>query len=310
MPADPLPSRMSATRKLLLKHIVKKVFFEDWHLKLIALAITFGLWLGVTGLSTPEKKNLTLPLVPNIYNNVEITSALRPEVTVTVSGDKRKIDQLNSRGDLVASLDLTEAAPGERDISLTPANVAVELPQGVKIVEITPSFIHIKIEAVQEKDVDVQAQMAGSPTSGFEVYRATSLPPKVRVRGPTSFVEPLNSLQTDKIDLTGRKADFTAHQVPVIVSNPNATVLNTVVDVFLRIGERRVERTFNIPIADQPGQSARVTLYGPRTLLSKMRADVISVDTSTDATGELAPSVILPPDVEQVVEIRKVAIRK
>lgn len=299
-----------AIRKLFLKHIIKKVFFEDWPLKLIALAITLGLWLGVTGLSTPEKKDLILPLVPNIYNNVEITSGLTPNVRVTVSGDKRKIDQLNNKGDLVASLDLTDIAPGEHIISLTASNVSVELPQGIKIDQINPNQVRINVEAVQEKDVDVQPQVAGSPASGFEVYSATSLPPKVRVRGPASFVEPLAYLQTDNIDLTGHKEDFAAHQVPVIVSDRNATVLNTVVDVFVRIGERRVERSFNLPIADQPGRSARVTLFGPRTLLSKMRSDAITIDTSIDSTGDDALNVILPQDLDQVIEIRKVTLHK
>ena len=32
------------------KHVIKKLFLEDWALKLIALTITLGLWFGVTGL--------------------------------------------------------------------------------------------------------------------------------------------------------------------------------------------------------------------------------------------------------------------
>ena len=38
-------------------------------MKLIALVITLGLWLGVTGLSTPTTKRFTVPLIPSISNN-------------------------------------------------------------------------------------------------------------------------------------------------------------------------------------------------------------------------------------------------
>ena len=62
-------------RKIFLRHIVRKIFFEDWALKLTALVITLGLWFGVTGLSKPTTKRLTVPLVPSIQNNTEITNS-------------------------------------------------------------------------------------------------------------------------------------------------------------------------------------------------------------------------------------------
>ena len=35
-------------RKLFFKHLLKKIFLEDWGLKLTALVITVAIWLGVT----------------------------------------------------------------------------------------------------------------------------------------------------------------------------------------------------------------------------------------------------------------------
>ncbi|HEX3102437.1 MAG TPA: hypothetical protein VHQ01_11620, partial [Pyrinomonadaceae bacterium] len=61
-------------RKLFFKHIARKIFLEDWALKLTALAITLALWFGVTGLSTPQDRNFTIPLNLTIANNAEITN--------------------------------------------------------------------------------------------------------------------------------------------------------------------------------------------------------------------------------------------
>ena len=287
-----------------VKHVIRKLFLEDWALKLIALVITLGLWFGVTGLSTPTTKRFTVPLNPSISNSAEITNTLISEVDIVVSGDKRKLDQIN-RGDLAATLDLTDVQPGDRVVSLRPENVYVPLPQGIKLVEVQPSRIPVKLEAVEEKEIEVNVNYTGSPAEGYEVYGTSVLPPKIRVRGPASFIKTLDFIETDNIDVAGKKEEFTARQIPVSVANPKAAVLDTVVDVVFRIGEKRVERQFTVPVAGSPGKTATFTIYGPRTLLAKARADAFKVETSPEGT----PQVVVPAELQDVVEIRKLNVR-
>ena len=292
--------------KLFAKHVVRKIFLEDWGLKLTALIITLGLWLGVTGLSTPVTRRLTVPLNLSISNNAEITNAVQ-EVEIVISGDKRKVDQIN-KADLTVSRDLMDEPPGDRVISLTPDNVYVALPQGVKLVEILPIRIPVKLEAVEEKDVEVRAQYVGNPAPGFEIYGTSVLPPRIRVRGPASFISTLDFIETDKIDLKGRKEEFTAKQIPVSVANPKAAVLNTVVDVNFRIGEKRVERSFSLAVTGSPGKTATFTIYGPRTLLAKAKADDFRVEMYLNENGEETPRVILPNEFQDVAEVRKLKL--
>ena len=119
----------------------------------MALVITFALWLGVTGLRAPTTarlKNVTLNL--RVSNSIEVTNSPVQEVDLVVTGDKHKIDQINPR-DLVASLDLTEVQAGDRTVQITPENVNVELPTGVKLEEVQPNKIAIKLEAVMEREI-------------------------------------------------------------------------------------------------------------------------------------------------------------
>ena len=294
--------------RLFAKHIIRKVFLEDWALKLTALVITLALWLMVTGLGTPTTKRITVPLNFNISNNAEITSSPIQEVDIVISGDKRKFDQIN-KSDLVASLDLTDVAPGDRVVSLTPENVSVPLPQGVKLIEIQPGRIAVNLEAVEEKEFEVKASTTGNPAPGFETYSTSVLPPKIKVRGPASFIKTLDFVQTDKIDLSGKKDDFTANQIPVSVSNPKATVLNTVVDVFFRIGEKRLERSFSVPVTGETGKTANFVIYGPRTPLQKTRSDEFKVEMYLNDTGEVVPRVVLPAALQDFAEVRKLKIR-
>lgn len=275
-------------------------------MKLTALVITLALWFGVTGLSTPTTKRFAVPLNVSVSNNAEVTTP-QQEVEIVVSGDKRRLDQLN-KSDLTATLDLTDMPPGDRVVSLMPDNVSVPLPQGVKLVEVLPIRIPVKLETVEEKDIEVMPQTAGNPAAGYEIYNVSVSPPNIRVRAPASFIRTLDFIETETIDLSGKSADFAARQIPVSVANPRASVLNTVVDVFFRIGEKRIERTFSIPITGSPGKTASFTLFGPRTLLARSRSDVFKVEI-VNRDGEDTPQIILPADLEGFVEVRKLALR-
>ena len=294
--------------KFFFKHILHKVFLEDWLMKLVALAITLALWLGVTGLSTPTTQRLTdVPLSLRFSNNVEITNSPRQEVDLVVTGDKRKLAQIN-KNDLIVSMDISDVMPGDRVIRLTPETVAVSLPSGVRLDEIQPGGIAVRIEAVEEKEVDVRPDTYGSLAEGYEVYSETVTPKKVRVRGPAGFIRSLEFVPTERIDLTGRSSDFTARQVPIGVSNPKASVLTeTVVDVAFRIGEARIERVYSVPLGED-GRRATVTLFGPRSLFDTIRPRDIQVDPIRNDNSNETPRVVLPPSLEGRVEIRNVRL--
>ena len=292
--------------KFIARQILKKVFFEDWALKLTALVITLALWFVVTGLSTPTTKRLTVPLNLSVASNAQITNVPQQEVEIEISGDKRRIDQMN-RGELSATVDLTEAPMGDRLVQLAPDSVYVPLPQGVRLAEVVPGRIVVSLEAVEEKELDVKAETRGSPAQGYELYGLTVLPPRIRVRGPASVMNALDLVKTDKIDITGRKAPYTESRVPVNASNPKASVLNTVVDVLVRIGEHRVERTLAIPI--DGGGSASITLFGPRSVLAKTKSDEVRVEMFLNDDGEEEARAVLPENLKNVVEVRRLVVR-
>jgi len=295
-------------RGLFVKNILRKIFFEDWLTKLVALAVTFALWLGVTGLSTPTTTRLTgIPLSLRFSSDTEVTNTPITEVDIIVSGDNRKIAQIN-KNDLVASVDLTGVALGDRVIQLTPANVQLELPLGVRLDEITPSRMAVRLEAVEEREVPVKVETEGTLAAGCEIYSTTVTPPRIRVRGPVSITRALSQIATEKIDLTGRSEDFTARQVSLIGTSAKTTLLETVVDVAFRIGERRVERLFVVPLYDNSGRRASVLLYGPRTALSELNTDDIRVQNSKSEAGADTPQVTLPAALHGLVEVRRVRL--
>lgn len=296
-------------RQLFLRRIFRRVFLEDWGTKLIALGISFALWLGVTGLRAPTTvrlKNVTLNT--RISNDMEMTNTPTQEVDIVVTGDKRNIDRLTAR-DLVISVDLTDVKSGDRIVQLSPETVNLELPSGVKLDEIQPNKIAIKLEKVEEKEVEVKVETEGNVAEGFEVYGVTVLPTKVRVRGAESFVKSLDSVSTEKINIENLKDNHFARQIGLNLVNPKLTLLDTIVDVSFRIGEKRLERMFVVPVNTEAGtKNVSIVLLGGRSVLEKLRSEDLQVEIIKSETGEETPQVTLPEDLQNKVEIRKAKI--
>jgi hypothetical protein len=119
----------------------------------------------------------------------------------------------------------------------------------------------------------------------------------------------LDHVQTEHIDIAGKTEEFTARQVAVTSPNPKAAVLNTVVDVFFKIGERRTERSFSLPVPGTAGRVATFVVFAPRTLLGKAHADDFRIEMFLDESGEDTPRIILPASLEGVAEIRRLAVK-
>ncbi len=305
MPLTSKKLSLNEQQQIFFKRIFRKIFLEDWLMKLVALVITFALWLGVSGLrraTTTRLRNITLNL--QVPNEVEITNAAVQEVDIVVSGDRDRIEQLNLR-DLLVSIDLSDVPTGEKLIQLTPENVNVRLPTGIKLDEIQPNKIAVKLEPVEQRDIPVQAETDGSVAEGFEIYSETVVPSKIRVRGPSSFIKSLGFIMTDKINLDNRREDFIARQVPVNVSNPKANALDTVADVIFRIGEKRIEKQFAVFYkADKISRKASFTLFGAYSVIEKINPKMLHIESTKNDAGAEVLKLDLPPEIQGQVEIK------
>jgi YbbR domain-containing protein len=294
-------------RRIFLRRLFRRIFLEDWLLKLVALAITTALWFGVTGMRAPTTvrlKNIALNL--QISSDMEMTNSPTREVDIVVTGDKRRLDRLNPN-DLVISVDLTNLKPGDRIVQLTPETVNLELPSGIKLDEIQQNKIAVRLERVAEREVEVKPEIEGNVAEGFEIYSQMVVPARVRVRGAESFVKSLDSISTERINIDNQRENFTVRQVGLNVANPNVTVLDGFVDVVFRVGEKRVERMFVIPVEiENRTKRLNVLLYGARSLIENIQPENLQIQFTKSETGEDVPQVVLPPDLQDKVEVRRV----
>lgn len=306
---EEVQSRTPRTRSA-LERWLRRIFIEDWSLKLLALAITLGLWFGVTGQSAPVTIRMRgVQLTFRLPDDMEISNDPREEVEVTLTGSKRALDGINAR-DLVAYVDVSDRKPGERVVQLTPHRLKMELPEGVRIESVEPSAVPLLLEARTGREINIEPRLEGKLPEGYELRAVNVTPQKIRVRGPASHVDALQKASTETIWLDGHKETFTATQTAVDISDPKVDLIDTVVNVSVEIGLQRTEKSFaNVAVRTSDGSTASpstvsITVYGESNALEQLNAENLSITLTVDANGSLTPRLNLPQGMEGRVELR------
>jgi YbbR domain-containing protein len=300
----------SEERWQILKSWLRGLFLEDWITKTMALVITFALWFGVTGQRAPTTVVMRgVHLSFRLPSETEISNQPVDEVEITVTGDKNRVDRLNPR-EMAVVVDLTGYKPGDLVVQLKPETVNLELPGGVRLDNIEPNKIALRVEPRIEKSIEVKPVFTGSLPEGFELYNTTVAPPRIRVRGAESHVNALERIPTEKINLENLKGDAVIRQITVDLLDQKVTVLDAVVDVILQIGEERTEKTFSaVAVREINGarampETASVTLYGTRAILDNLQPENLLIELQTESDGSITPRLVLPPSAEGKLEMR------
>jgi len=288
---------------------LRALLFEDWGLKLIAFLITMGLWYAVTAARAPATIRLRgVPLEFFLPDGTEIGNDPVDQVDLMLEGSQGKLAEINARN-IVARADVTSLRTGDRVLRLSDRNVAMDLPAGVRIIDITPRSVTLKLEPVVEREVGVDARFEGSLPDGFELRGVQISPPIVRVRGPESHVRDTERAYTETISLEGLRESFAYPQIAVDIPDRKVTPLVATVSVRAEIAEVLIERRFaNVPVrtftGGQPAPAtASVTLRGPRSLVESLRPDDVGLVLELREDGPAVPRLSLPPNLAGRAEL-------
>ncbi len=223
----------------LLERWVRKLFFEDWSLKLLALAITVVLWLAVTG----QNKPVTLRVSGVQLNflrpeGLEISNEPPARVEVILNGSPDELDRIAPR-DLIATVDLSDQKAGERIVRLSLDRVKMDLREAVKIQGFQPSTIPIRLEPIIEVSRDVEVKFEGKLLEGYEVVSVSVSPAKVRLRGPGDRINALHKATTETVWLDGKKESFNLSNVEINIPDPKVDILDPAVDIRVEVAQKK-----------------------------------------------------------------------
>ena len=292
--------------------LLRRIFLEDWSLKLLSLAIALVLWLVVTGQNEPVTAHVNVQLNfirPQLF---EISNDPPRTVDVMLTGSRNKLDDLTAL-DLVATVDLSNQPPGERVLRLADKAV-ISLPQGVKVDGFQPSAIPIRLEPIIERQIAIEPKLEGKPPDGYQVYAVRPNKETVMVRGPESRVNALHKLQTESIWLSGRNATFTASDLGIDVPDTKVDLLDPVVNVQVEIAEGSTERTYSgvpsglVDFKGVIGPSVSITVSGPPSVLDRLKADDMKIEFGPPLGNSREPhaTLRLPQEFQASVTLKSV----
>jgi YbbR domain-containing protein len=180
--------------------LLKRVFVQNFGLKLISLLLAAGLWVVVARDPIAEVE-LRVPIeFHNVPENLEIDSASFTEAQVRVRGPGRLVHRLRST-DVRAEIDLSDVRPGSRTFDLTSRNIRV--PQDFEVVQIVPGQFQLSFDNRTTRSVEVRPRVTGNFAQGKRIAQIVADPASIMISGPHQRVEAVESATTDPVDASG-----------------------------------------------------------------------------------------------------------
>lgn len=217
---------------------LRRVFVDDWPIKLMALGITLVLWLAVSDLNKPRTIRVAVQVNFIRPTNLDISNEPPRTIDVELTGSRERLNDMRLL-DLIATVDLSDHAAGERFVRLNNERVHMELPEGVRIISFKPATIPIRLEPTLERQLPVEVKLEGEPAPGFEILGSVAEPKVITVRGPASVIQSLQRAPTESIPIAGRKTNFTVVSASIAISDHRIDVVTPGVDVSVEIGEKK-----------------------------------------------------------------------
>jgi len=225
------------------------------------------------------------------------------EAATTVEPAVVKITGLPERVQAVQSVDLDVNLSGVKDQAyvVTGELVARSATGTVETVTISPprATATIRIgQAFVQRTLPVIADISGAPATGYRIASITIDPPAVTVSGERSVVNELTALSTEKIDVTGARAEL--RLVRNLVAVPNLSVERRSVTVVVKFEPIDVAATLtvapelqNLPagFARDPSRplAVQVRVTGPADLVAVLKpSDIKAVVSLAGATAGTA----------------------
>jgi len=221
-----------------------RIALADLPVKVICLAAAVILLL-FHRVTTLSERFFSVPLEVSTAPGLAVASAFPETVRITLRGAGDTIFPI-LEDDVGAAVNLD----GHKTPGVYRAEVRVDrkgTAQGVEPLEIRvePTSVTFTLEPLVEKRVPIAPDLRGTPAYGYELIQSSISPPNLVIRGASSRVQPVDSLGTEEIDLTGRTSSFAA-RVKVLVPNPLVKLSgDAAADFHATIQESTVQHLFD-----------------------------------------------------------------
>jgi hypothetical protein len=279
--------------------------------KLFAIGFAFILWFFVNA-GERDTQVFQFPLeLRNVPERSMIVNDDRVDtVAVKLNGPSLLLASLDTRR-VPTLVDVARVTLGE-ETRIKIRDDMIRVPRGVRILDVGPSRIPLRLEEVRRTTLPVSVATTGAPRGGYRVETMTVTPERVTVTGPAHVLDRLKAIETEPIEIRDLSAAV-QRTVGVVRGEQLIAVRPERVIVDLAVAPIVVSREFKrltveVRNVDRPFQlrpaRVNVTVRGPERTVDELRLDggSVFVDGTNLGPGEhvLRPEVVLPQGVELV----------
>jgi len=214
---------------------MKKLLFENLGLKISAVLIAVLLWLFVTSRGQSEM-SLEIPVeFKDVPVGLGIASTSAKMINVTIKGQERVMKNVRPT-DVRVFIDLSKAKKGEGSFRMSQDDV--KLPYAMKVMNIEPSTLKVKLDETVTKLVTVNPVITGTPGKGFYVKAVEVEPKSIVIQGLKTEVRKIGEIRTETMDISGI-GETVAQELNVDASGANIKLEKDKVRVTVVIGGKK-----------------------------------------------------------------------
>lgn len=271
------------------KSFIRQALTENLALKIIGLVASIALFVIVRGTEDAQSQVRVevVALLPQESSDQMLVSEVPSEIRLTLRGPRS----------MLSNLQRSRIPPIEMDLRDTSQRFyyfnqeAIEVPAGVRIVQVAPAAIPLTWVERGEDRVPVEPLLDGQVADNHLVMGTTVDPPNVLIRGAAGEVARIESVRTQAVDVTGLGSGRHRIRVPLTPLTEHVSYVETeTVMVTVLIDEEEGTRTFSdvdVTVIGRGGVTARpaqvsVRVVGPSAIVDELsdRHIVATVDAS------------------------------
>lgn len=285
---------------------------ENIGIKIVSILFAILLWLYVTA-QVGERQTFKVPLdLVNIPESLAVASEAPKAISVTVRGPRSELMKLRFLSRIRGTVDLGGAKRGRVVVPLSPAilNLPAGFPAGDATID-APKSLTLDFERMVSAYVPVRPVFRGEvPAEMILMGQPTVSPPVVLVRGSAGAMSGLAEVETDPIDVRGRRSGFS--QDVAVRAGEGREARPRSVHVKIEIAKRAVRTIPGIPPtliqvedgfeAECSPPTASLVVEGPEDLVGRLVNDdcsiVLSVPPGARGSLWIKPEVIVPQGID------------
>lgn len=264
-----------------IKKLKQRLLNNLW-MKIGSFIFALFIWFTIQGQGQTDKTFMNISFeLRNIPRNLEVVERSTDFVQVTARGPQNLIDSIRHETISVPIELPNDVGPGEYTLELKTSKVQRPYANQIRILQISPPEIAVKLERKVTKSVKIRPYITGSPARGYELGKQEVIPFAAEILGPASIVETVEHIFTEPIDING--VNKTLLNLRVELQSPEELlkiVTPLKATVTIEIKEKIVDQVFNDhEISLMTSENQNEIFYEPKTTDLSIQAPQLFVDS-------------------------------